>query len=181
MVRLSHRAGGKAVTEIVGIEQLEKSLDQLPKRLNRKLLNQACRGSAKYVHQAARWNVQPHSKIAAKQTKIWALKGSRRAGVWVGWNTKQADKDYRELQHDRSKAMWALKSGMWLEFGAKGVDRGIGRRAPYKGTQYHPTQPVGWFRRAVDTKLPQTERDFKKVLHKKINQFLDKWITKHGW
>lgn len=177
MVRLSQRAGGKTVTEIVGIEQLHNVLDGLPKRLNRKLLNQACRGSAKYVHQAARWNVQPHSKIAAKQVKIWALRGSRRAGVWVGWNTKQAAKDYREFQHDRSKAMWALNSGMWLEYGTTGV----GRRGKFKGIKYHATQPVGWFRRAVDTKLPQTERDFQKVLHKKINVFLDKWITKHGW
>ena len=168
----------KATAEIIGIEQVHNVLNGLPKRLNKKLLGQACRAVAKYTLQDARRNVEPYSSFASKQVKVWALTRRRRGGVWVGWNTKQANSDYKEHQHDRSKAMWALKSGMWLEFGSSG----IGRHGKYRGTDFkRAIQPVGWFRRAVDNNIGATERDFKGILHKKINTFLNKWITKHGW
>jgi len=167
----------KTATEIVGIEQLENVLNGLPKRLNKKLLGQATRAVAKFTLQDARANVQPYSKFAPKQVKVWALTRSRRAGVWVGWNIKQARKDFKEHQSDRSKAMWAFMSAVWLEYGSTG----IGRSGKFRGIKYRALQPVGWFRRAVDTNIGRTEKEFKGILHKKINTFLDKWITKHGW
>jgi len=167
----------KTGTEIIGIEQVHNVLNGLPKRLNKKLLGQACRAVAKYTLQDAKSNVQPYSSFASKQVKIWALTRSHRGGVWVGWSTKQAVADYKQHQSDRSKAMWALNGGMWLEYGSTG----IGRAGRWRGIKYRALQPVGWFRRAVDTNIGATERDFKGILHKKINSFLDKWITKHGW
>jgi len=167
----------KATAQIIGIEQVHNVLNGLPKRLNKQLLGQACRAVAKYTLNDARRNVEPYSKFAPKQVKVWALTRSRKAGVWVGWNKKQANLDYKQHQGDRSKAMWALLSGRWLEYGSTG----IGRSGRFKNVKYHALQPVGWFRRAVDTNISRTEKDFKDILHKKINIFLDKWITKHGW
>ena len=161
----------KTYAEIIGIEQVHEVLNGLPKRLNRKLLNQATRKAAKPILQAAKSNVSSHSKIVAKQVKVWVLKRSYRAGVWVGWRMPKGS-DIKSLPTRAAKA-WAAMGAFWLEYGTSGQRRrgGAARRIP----------ATGWFRRAVDTNINKVERDFTKDLQYVINRFLDKAITRHGW
>ena len=161
MAGLTSRATGKTGAQIIGIKQVEDTLNKLPKDLNKKILGQACRSSAKFIQQAAKWNVERYSKRVAKQVVILSMKKTFRAGVWIKWKSKVTGSK-------RADTAWEAMGGHWLEHGTSGVG---GRQI----------QPVGWFRRAVDTKIGQTEREFKKILHNKINLFLDKYITRNGW
>jgi len=168
---LTSRATGKHA-EIIGIEQVHDVLNKLPRDLNKKVLTQSIRGVSKYIQEAAKWNVLPHSKRVSKQIKTFSVKRSPRPAVFVGWNKRQANRDYRAANTEAEKK-WAIMGAWWLEYGTRGVSR--------RGKKVRQIQPVGWFRRAVDTKIGITERNFKKILAAKINGLLDKYITKHGW
>ena len=159
----------KQHTEIVGIEQLHTVLDQLPKRLNKKLLGQATRKSAKPIVVAAKGNVSQYSKEVAKQVKVWALKRSPRAGVWVGWRIPKT------VEGTRAERAWKAMGGVWLEYGTSGH----GRTSAQRKSRRIPA--IRWFRRAVDMNIKNVEKDFKKDLSFVINRFLDKAITKYGW
>ena len=181
----SGRGAGKsrAKTEIVGIEDLEKMLEDMPRDIDRrKVLATSIRGAIMPTGVARmRRNlavsgraygshaINLEDQILVKQlskTKTW------RAGYLIGWSLKAADKEYDKwVGTDRSRAVWGFRGAMWLEWGASG----IGRHTKYKGIKYRDIQPVGWFRRATDRGVPEVERDFKKSLHKKMNFYLNKY------
>ena len=172
MVRLSTRVYGKGANniQIIGMNQVEDVLHKLPDRISQNVLRQTARAAGKYIWQAAKWNVSKWSKTIMKQVKIWNMKKQPRTsgGVYVGWKIP------RSVEGKRAQRAWQARGGLWLEYGTSGKTR-TGNRNVRK------IQPTGWFRRAVDTKIGQTERDYKKILGIKINKFLDKYITKHGW
>ena len=112
------------------------------------------------------------NQILIKQfskSKTW------RAGYIIGWSMKEAQKEYDKwVGKDRSRAAWAFRGAMWLEWGASG----IGRWSKYAGIKYRALQPTGWFRRAVDKGTPEVERDFKKSMHKSMNRYLNRYYKK---
>ena len=172
MVRLSTRVFGEGANSlrIIGMNQVEDVLHKLPGKITRNLLRQTARAAGKYIWQAAKWNVAPYSKTVMKQVKIWNMRRQpkTRGGVWVGW------KKPKSVDGTRPQRAWQARGGYWLEYGTSGIGRD-------KNRKYRRIQPVGWFRRAVDTKIGMVEKNYKKILGVKINRFLDKYITKHGW
>ena len=177
----------KAKAEIVGIEQLEDVLNKLPAKVNRSVLLATTKESgkdllakAKSALRAANNNQGSHNVDTDELVKLWSLKKSKthRAGITVGfkpmYDKKEENEAFKKYMPDRSRAMWAIRGPLWMEHGASGV----GRKS---GVKFRPIRPHGWFRRSVDTSIRGIERDFKKILHKKINALLDRYIKKHGW
>lgn len=150
--------------EIIGLSQVHEVLDGLPKRLNKKLLNQALREEGNKVKRYAVTAIQPFSKRTAKSIKVWNVARSPRAGVWVG--AKRVKGYFFEPKSaKRSDKAYAAMAPLWWEFGTYGT-----KRLP----------AVGYMRRAIDANVGRIERSFMKTLQKKINQFLDKAIRKYG-
>ena len=178
----------KARAEIVGIEQLEDMLENMPKDIDRrKVLASSVRGAimptvvarmrrglaiAGRAYGSAAINLE--DQILVKQlakSKTW------RAGYLIGWSLKAANAEYRKwAETDRSRAAWAFRGAMWLEWGASG----IGRHTKYTGIQYRPIQPFGWFRRAIDGGIREVERDFRKSMHKTMNRYLNRYYKAYG-
>jgi hypothetical protein len=185
--------------EIIGIEQVYEVLDKLPAKLNKKFLNSSARRSAKGMHQDAVNNISSISgerggERLANQVKIWLLK-SWRAGVWVGWNVKEAKKDYAQAKTRAEKA-WAYRGAFWLEYGtASKTTRGgvvlkragpggrLGRGKVLKraARDTRPVKMAAWFRRAVDGNVENVRRVFMGEVRDTINRFLNRTIKRIGW
>jgi len=174
----------KSRTEIVGIEQLEKMLEDMPKDIDRrKVLSSTIRGAIMPTVVA---RMKDNLKIASDAfgssairleeqilVKILSAKKTWRAGYLTGWSMKAAQKEYDKwAKTDRSRAAWGFRGAVWLEWGSSS----IGRWGKYRGVNYKsPIPPQGWFRRSVDRGIPEVERDFKKSFHKKMNSYLNRY------
>jgi hypothetical protein len=172
--------------EIVGVEQLEDVLNKLPAKVNRSVLLSATRESGKTLLDRAKNGLRSANNAQGSKNvdtdelvKMWPLKKSKtwRAGQTVGFKPmydKRVESEiFRKYAPDRSRQMWAIRGPLWMEYGTSGRTR--------KGKAARRINPHGWFRRAVDVSIREIERDFKKILHKKINQLLNRYIKKHGW
>ena len=167
--------------EIQGLRELERMLETLETRaLQKRVLTQGCRLTAnKYLHKRARANLKQADKSGLKlekHVKVWPMKKTWRAGVWIGYRP-QYDKRYESRVYtdhggnkNRSDSLWAIRGGLWLEHGALG----IGRHGRYRGIKFHPTRATGWFRKAIDETIHRTEQDFGKFVGMKINAHIDK-------
>jgi len=180
----------KAYAQIVGIEQLEDVLNKLPAKINRSVLLSTTRESGKGLLSKAKNGLRAANSSQGTEAvdtdelvQMWSLRKSKtwRAGVTIGfkplYDNKFRSQVFRKYAPDISRQKWAILGPLLLEYGSTG----IGRSGKYRGKAYRPIRPHGWFRRSVDTSIRGIERDFKKILHKKINQFLDRYIKKHGW
>jgi hypothetical protein len=164
----------RPAVEIIGIEQLNEVLNELPLKLSKKMLNTTARRVIKRVHDSAVSNLSQHSKTLPDQVKIWPLK-SWRAGYWTGWNLKQAKEAYGKAKTRAEKA-WAFRGAFWLEYGTSGV----GRAKRYHGKSYRKIEPTGWFRRAVDSNIDGVKKDFAGEVANTINRFLNRKIKHYG-
>jgi len=187
---ITARAYGKTGAEIVGIHQLEDVLNKLPKDVNRRVLLSTTRGPSKKLQKDLQSSLNAANRIAGTSNvdmdeliETWMLKKkyTHRAGYVTGFRSlydqRVADKHYNKYMPDRSRALWAIRGPLWMEIGSTGV----GRSGKSRGIRYRPIRPLGWMRRVIDRRIAGIEKDFKKDLHKKINQFLNRYVTKHGW
>lgn len=176
----------KKYAEIVGIEQLEDVLNKLPANVNRSVLLSVTRESGKGLLDRARSSLQSANSRQGSPNvdmdelvQMWPLKKSKtwRAGQSIGvkgmYDKKTESEVFRKYAPDRSRQMWAIRGPLWMECGTSGVRR--------KGGTARKINPHGWFRRSVDTSIRGIENNFKQILHKKLNQFLNRYIKRHGW
>jgi len=176
----------KKYAEIVGIEQLEDVLNKLPAKVNRSVLLSTTREAGKELLSKAKNGLRAANNAQGTQAvdmdelvKMWPLKKSKtwRAGQTIGFKVmydKKTESDiFRKYAPDISRQKWAIRGPLWMEYGTSGRRR--------KGGAARKIAAHGWFRRAVDTSIRGIERDFKKILGKKINQFLNRYIKRHGW
>ena len=177
----------RAKAEIIGIEQLEGVLNKFPYDISqKKVLATSVRIAGKPLAERAKRNLKMASDIMGSpaikledQFMIKPLSKNKtwRAGYIYGWSVRKADAVYKIWKvKDRSRAAWAFRGAMWLEWGASGV----GRWSKYAGTHYRQIQPMGWFRRAVDSSISGVQKDFKISFHKTVNRALNKYIKKYA-
>lgn len=156
--------------EIIGIEQVHRLINKLPKEYQKPILTKTCMSVSRYIGEAALNNLSsvPGNNIIKGQINTWKLEKSPLAGAWVGWNLDKAEKDYKAAGTRAEKA-WAFRGALWTEYGASG----IGRHGRYIGKKYHPIQPYGWWRRAIDMNIDKTEKEFNNHMVGIFNRFLN--------
>ena len=171
--------------EIVGIKQLEDVLNKLPAKVNRSVLLSTTREAGKGLLQKAKSSLSAANSRQGspnvntdEMVQMWSLRKSKtwRAGVAVGFKAQYDNKARGQLfskyAPDISRQKWAILGPLWMEHGTTGVRR--------KGGKARKILAHGWFRRSVDTSMRGIENSFKSILHKKLNQFIDRYIRKSG-
>lgn len=167
--------------EIVGIQNVHKVLEQLPKRINRKLLNQAMRESLKPFIKEAKSRMKAYSK---------RLGGVKNFGIL----TKKEQPWGRRLRvpyliagaRGKKRFLWGI-----IEYGAhkkpiikpkagKKALRMVNKEGEVyyakfmKGIKAHPI-----LRPAADRTRGQVSKNFMKIMQKKTNEYLNKMIKKY--
>lgn len=172
----------KTGIEIIGIQNVHRVLDQLPKRINRKLLNQAMRESLKPFIKEVRSRARSFSRklgkagnfgILTKKEQPWGRKlrvpyliaGARRTKKSIGYL-------FGILEYGAHKTPVIRPKGRALKFTTKSGETIFTKKM--KGIKPHPI-----LRPSADRTKKQVEREFMKILHKKTNEFLDQMIKKY--
>lgn len=197
----------KATAQIIGIEQVEDVINKLPVDISKRILKQAVKASGKTLESRMASNLERVNKILGSSRVdikdmigVWTMKSSKtwRAGYFYGSdplykrNIEGQVYDKYKAIGGRSLGMWAIRGPLWMEYGTSGRARGkhverYKRKSAWKYPGATATgavrkiPPTGWFRRAIDTSIPTIERDFRGILHKKINGYLDRYIKKTGY
>ena len=173
----------KTGVEIVGLQNVHRVLEQLPKRINRKLLNQAMRASLKPFISEVRSRARSYSKklgragnfgILPKKEQPWGRKlrvpyqivGARRTKGSLGYL-------FGILEYGAHKTpVIKAKKGKILSFVNKAGERIFTRKM--KGAKAHPI-----LRPAADATRRKVSVMFMRILSKKTNEFLNKMIKKY--
>lgn len=171
--------------EIVGIEQLEDVLNKLPAKVNSSVLLSTSREAGKDLLAKAKSSLSAANSRQGspnvdtdEMVQMWSLRKSKtwRAGVAVGFKGQYDNKVRKQLfdkyAPDISRQKWAILGPLWMEYGTSGSTR--------KGGKARKIYAHGWFRRSVDTSMRGIEKNFKSILHKKLNQFIDRYIRKNS-
>lgn len=173
----------KTGAEIIGMQNVHRVLDQLPKRINRKLLNQTMRESLKPFITEVRSRARAFSKklgaaknfgVLPKKEQPWGRKlrvpyliaGARRTKGSLGYL-------FGILEYGAHKTpVIKAKKGKILSFINKSGERIFTKKM--KGIKAHPI-----LRPAADATRRKVTVLFMRILSKKTNEFLDKMIKKY--
>ena len=173
----------KTGVEIVGIQNVHRVLEQLPKRINRKLLNQTMRAALGIFVKEVRGRAKAYSKrlgkagnfgILTKKEQPWGRKlrvpyliaGARKGKGKLGYL-------FGIIEYGAHKTpVIKAKKGKVLRFTTKGGETIFTKKM--KGAKAHPI-----LRPAADMTKPQVEKEFMKILHKKVNVYLNQMIKKY--
>jgi len=184
----------KTGVRIIGIQNVHKVLEQLPKRINRKLLNQTMRYALKPFISEVRSQAKAYSKklgraenfgILTKKEQPWGRK-LRIPYIIAGPRTynKKSGKAYWSFLFNileygafRTSIIRGHRKGRKgevrvLSFVNKSGERIYTRKM--KGIKPHPI-----LRPAADSTKRQVEVRFMRGLSKKTNEYLDKMIKKY--
>ena len=166
--------------EIIGIQNVHKVLEQLPKRINRKLLNQAMRVSLNIFVKEVRSRAKGYSRrlgkassfgILTKKEQPWGKKlrvpyqiaGARgKFGKLFNITEYGAHKN-PVIKPKKKKALRMVDKSGKVYF-AKFM----------KGIKAHPI-----LRPAADRTRGKVSREFMKILRKKTKEYLNKMIKKY--
>ena len=173
----------KTGAEIIGIQNVHRVLEQLPKRINRKLLNQAMRASLSIFVKEVRNRAKSYSRrlgrarnfgILPKKEQPWGRKlrvpyqiaGARKGKGSLGYL-------FNIIEYGAHKTpVIKAKKGKILTFLNKSGERIFTRKM--KGIKAHPI-----LRPAADRTKGKVSREFMKILRKKTKEFLNKMIKKY--
>jgi len=173
----------KTGIEIIGIQNVHRVLDQLPKRINRKLLNQAMRASLSIFIKEVRSRAKSYSRrlgragnfgILTKKEQPWGRK--LRVPYQIAGGRKGKGKFgylFGIIEYGAHKTpVIKAKRGKILRFITKAGELIFTRKM--KGIKAHPI-----LRPAADATRRKVSVMFMRILSKKINEFLDKMIKKY--
>jgi len=173
----------KTGIEIVGIQNVHKVLEQLPKRINRKLLNQTMRTSLKPFISEVRSRAKAYSRklgragnfgVLTKKEQPWGRKlrvpyliaGARKGKGKLGYL-------FGIIEFGAHKTpVITAKKGKILSFVNKSGERIYTRKM--KGIKPHPI-----LRPAADSTKRQVSVMFMRILSRKTNEYLNKMIKKY--
>ena len=169
--------------EIIGIQNVHRVLDQLPKRINRKLLNQAMRVSLNIFVKEVRGRAKAYSRrlgragnfgILTKKEQPWGRKlrvpyqiaGARRTKKSLGYL-------FNIIEYGAHKTpVIKAKKGKILRFVTKAGETIFTRKM--RGIKPHPI-----LRPAADATRRKVSVMFMRILTRKTNEFLNKMIKKY--
>lgn len=143
--------------QLKGFKEFEKRLQELPKRLAKKLLRRALRSGAKVIQAEVKARTPVVSGAGRRSIKVRAAKGKKKGQVAVAVQTSAGD--FKGEQFYMS----------FLEYGYDKVPvvRGPGGQlySMERGTEPTiPMPPVGMFRGGFDSKKGEAERVIAKEL-----------------
>ena len=177
------RIMSKTDVKMIGIKNVHRVLEQLPKRINRKLLNQAMgealnifikevrdRGKAysRRLGRAANFGKLPKREQpwGRKLRVPYVIAGVRRTKKSIGYL-------FNILEYGAYKTpIIKAKEGKMLKFTTKSGETIFTKKM--KGIKAHPI-----LRPAADKTKKQVEKRFVKILVRKTKEFLDKMIKKY--
>lgn len=176
----------KPKVELVGIEDVEKILNQLPKQFQARVINAALKEASKPLLEAAKRNLgsAPHGGDLVRMVRQISRRVHGIPGQEIGFMpTKRAR---------RSEAVWEDMGGWWLEFGT--MEHMIKPREP-STRPLHVAQmrvgsppatrgrifPQAWLRKAVDMTDKEIEDSFRNILWGKLNKSLRRYAKKIKW
>ncbi len=173
----------KTGIEIIGIQNVHRVLEQLPKRINRKLLNQAMGMALNIFIKEVRSRANAYSRKLGraknfgklpKKEQPWGRKlrvpyqiaGARKRKGSIGYL-------FGILEYGAHKTpVIKAKKGKILTFLNKSGERIFTRKM--KGIKAHPI-----LRPAADRTRGKVSREFMKILQKKTKEYLNKMIKKY--
>jgi len=167
--------------QVLGLEELDQIMAQLPRKLNNKLIYSALRSSANIFIRRARGLIAGYSQRHAKALGTRKARQTKFPTIWAG--------------HIFTKNPAAFFPH-WLEYGTEGIKKKkspgstyrptnpafawVGRLA--RGTKYRdPQKPHPYIRPAWDTTGEQVSRDFTEKLKRTIESTLRRYAKKHGF
>lgn len=165
----------KAKAELVGIEDLERFLNNMPKEFQGTVLNSAIKEASKPLLEAAKRNLAsaPYGAHLVRMIRQVSRKVAGLPGQEIGAMPTKRKR--------RSEAVWEDMGAYWLEFGT--MEMMTKPREPRTRSLAEAQRRVGagrrgripanaWLRRAVDTTEEEIEQKFRGILWKKFNQRL---------
>ena len=171
--------------ELVGIEDVEKILNQLPKTFQAQVLNAALKEASKPFFERARQNLT-----------------SLQWGGGLGRMIRQVSRRERGIpgqeigamptkRKRRSEGVWEDMGAYWLEWGtmeamekpreSKTRSLSEAQRRVGINTRRARVPAGGWLRKTADSESPVVEKNFRNILWKKLNQKLLRKARKIKW
>ncbi len=173
----------KTKVELVGIEDVEMILNQLPSRFQARVITAALKESAKPMHQAAVRNLDSHPWGEGRQVKLISKREKGIPGIEIGRIAPARGK--------RAEAAWEAMGAYWLEYGTMELmtkpresrTRSLSeaQRRVGSSTERARIPAIGWLRKAVSSQMGLTEKQYRNLLWKKLNQSLLRHAKKIKW
>ena len=173
-----------ARVELVGINDVEMILNQLPGKFQASVLTAALMKAAKPMFDEAKQNLES-VQWGAGLSRFTKMKSKREKGI-PGVELGQ----YPPKRGKRSKLVWRTMGPYWLEWGTMEImtkprepgTRSLGTAQKRVGTGTRGRIPAtGWLRRAVDRTEKQVTDSFRDILWKTLNKTLLRKAKKIQW
>lgn len=174
----------KAKTELVGIEDVEMILNQLPRKFQASVITGALRKAGKPMLEEAKRSLEstPWGSGLSRFTKMASRKENGIPGIEIGQKPPKRGK--------RAKLVWRAMGAYWLEFGTmekmtkprEPGTRSLSKARTRVGDGKRGRVPAhGWLRRTFDRTVDQLENDFGNILWKTLNRRLFSKAKKIKW
>ena len=174
----------KAKVELVGIEDVERIINQLPKKFQQKVIRAALKEASKPMVSQAKTNLESHPWGDSRFTTIKAKTEKGIPGVELG--------HYAPARGRRAKLAWRAMGAYWLEWGTmenmtkprESRTRSLAeaqRRVGGPPSKRGRIPAIGWLRRAINQSDKEMEEKYKNILWGQLNKALLRHAKKIRW
>jgi hypothetical protein len=174
----------KPKVELVGLEDVERIVNQLPKKFQQKVIRAALKESSKPMVKQAEANLDAHPWGDSRFTTIKARTEKGIPGVELG--------HYAPARGKRAKLAWRAMGPYWLEWGTMELmtKPRESRTDPLPKAQSRVGPPpskrgripaIGWLRRAINQTDEEMEEKYKNILWGQLNKALLRHAKKIRW
>jgi hypothetical protein len=174
----------KPKVELVGLEDVERIVNQLPKKFQQKVIRAALKEASKPMVDQAKTNLESHPWGDSRYTTIKARTEKGIPGVELG--------HYAPKRGKRPKLVWRAMGAYWLEWGTMEqmtkprepgtrslatAQRRVGSLPSKRGR----VPAIGWLRKAINQTDEQMEEKYKNILWGQLNKALLRHAKKIKW
>lgn len=175
----------KAKVELVGINDMEKIINQLPKKFQARVINAALKEASKPLFERAKVNLgsAPNGSDLVRIIRQVSRKVKGIPGQEIGAMPTKRKR--------RSEGAWEDMGAYWLEWGTMELmtkpreprTRSLtaAQRRVGSSSKRGRIPAVGWLRRAIDMTDKQIEESYRNILWKTLNKKLLSKAKKIKW